>query len=288
MPIKPSNFVINTADLAYILKQIKIAEATSLGYTPAVAPVSILQAIMDAYGVTAANAAQLPAGLRTVDGSFNSLFIAPTGTPGTPGYNPGTSEYGAADTLFPRLTDPVYMNDLDGDQMVFGPGAPIITNTNYAGSRSVADADPRIISNLIIDMSVSNPAAIATFFTNPLALAAFEAAHPGMTPVAPSHPQAGTGVYLAITNEDLQTIPNQSPDVGLSQSFNSWMTYFGQFFDHGLDLVTKGGAGTVYIPLQADDPLIAGADGVVGNADDLPTHQCRRHRRSGQSDPGRQ
>ncbi len=33
------------------------------------------------------------------------------------------------------------------------------------------------------------------------------------------------------------------------------MTLFGQFFDHGLDLVAKGGFGTVYIPLQPDDPL---------------------------------
>ena len=48
------------------------------------------------------------------------------------------------------------------------------------------------------------------------------------------------------------------------------MTFFGQFFDHGLDLVTKGGNGTIYIPLQADDPLIAGADHILGNADDLP------------------
>ncbi|MCK7481279.1 MAG: hypothetical protein M0C28_31885 [Candidatus Moduliflexus flocculans] len=34
------------------------------------------------------------------------------------------------------------------------------------------------------------------------------------------------------------------------------MTFFGQFFDHGLDLVTKGGSGTVFMPLQADDPLV--------------------------------
>ena len=272
----PSNFVVNAADLAYILKQIKIAEATSAGYTPAVAPVSILQAIMDAYGATAATAAQLPYGLRTVDGTFNNLLLAPTGTPGTSDYDPGSSEYGAADTLFPRLTDPVYYNDRDGDTMSFGPpgsGAPpALNNTNYAGTGSVADADPRIISNLIVDMSVNNPAAIAAFFTNPLAIAAFEEAHPGKIPVAPSHPQAGTGDYLAITNEDLQTLPNLSPDIGLSPGFNSWMTYFGQFFDHGLDLVTKGNAGTVYIPLQADDPLIAGADGVAGTGDDLPAH----------------
>ena len=48
---------------------------------------------------------------------------------------------------------------------------------------------------------------------------------------------------------------NVAPDEGLSAPFNGWMTLFGQFFDHGLDLVAKGGYGTVYIPLQPDDPL---------------------------------
>ncbi|MCZ8133447.1 MAG: heme peroxidase, partial [Rhodobacteraceae bacterium] len=50
-------------------------------------------------------------------------------------------------------------------------------------------------------------------------------------------------------------VPNVAPDEGLSAPFNSWMTIFGQFFDHGLDLVEKGGFGTVYIPLQPEDPL---------------------------------
>ena len=50
-------------------------------------------------------------------------------------------------------------------------------------------------------------------------------------------------------------IPNLAPDEGLSAPYNSWFTLFGQFFDHGLDLVAKGGNGTVYIPLQPDDPL---------------------------------
>ena len=48
--------------------------------------------------------------------------------------------------------------------------------------------------------------------------------------------------------------------------------FFGQFFDHGLDLVTKGG-GTVIMPLKADDPLVAGPDHIFGNADDLPVDQ---------------
>ncbi|NOG70255.1 peroxidase family protein [Roseicella sp. DB1501] len=81
-------------------------------------------------------------------------------------------------------------------------------------------------------------------------------------------------------------IPNVTPDAGLSAPYSSWFTFFGQFFDHGLDLVTKGGSGTVFIPLAKDDPLYvpgsptnfmvltratnqAGADGVLGTADDV-------------------
>ena len=78
-------------------------------------------------------------------------------------------------------------------------------------------------------------------------------------------------------------MPNVAPDEGLSAPFNSWFTLFGQFFDHGLDLVNKGGSGTVFIPLQPDDPLYVatgshtnfmvltrattspGADGVIGD-----------------------
>lgn len=81
-------------------------------------------------------------------------------------------------------------------------------------------------------------------------------------------------------------ITNLAPDEGLSASFNSWFTLFGQFFDHGLDLVAKGGNGTVFIPLMPDDPLYVpggttnfmvltratlvgpGNDGVLGTADD--------------------
>ncbi|WP_371858243.1 peroxidase family protein [Pseudomonas sp. ERMR1:02] len=82
---------------------------------------------------------------------------------------------------------------------------------------------------------------------------------------------------------------NTAADAGLSAPFNAWMTFFGQFFDHGLDLVTKGGSGTVFIPLQPDDPLYVpgghanfmvltratnqpGADGILGTADDIHEH----------------
>ena len=91
------------------------------------------------------------------------------------------------------------------------------------------------------------------------------------------------GIAMEATTSHL---PNIAPDEGLSAPFNSWFTLFGQFFDHGLDLVNKGGSGTVFIPLQPDDPLYVegsqtnfmvltratvapGQDGVFGTADDI-------------------
>ncbi|OSZ68135.1 hypothetical protein CAP38_04595 [Hydrogenophaga sp. IBVHS2] len=84
-------------------------------------------------------------------------------------------------------------------------------------------------------------------------------------------------------------IPNVMPDLGDTAPYNSFLTLFGQFFDHGLDLTTKGGSGTVYIPIQPDDPLYVpgsptnfmvltratnqpGADGILGTADDIREH----------------
>jgi Ca2+-binding RTX toxin-like protein len=425
-----SSFNINRADLEFILKQIEIAEDTSIAYTPGVAPVSIKQAIMNAYGLSESDAALAPYGLRTVDGTYNNLL------------SEETSIFGAADTLFPRLTDPVYLNEGD-EASFFG-----INNTDYGVGGSVIDSDPRIISNLISDSTAGNQAAVQAALANSVATGAIaendvdaaavairaayndtvttdnglaaaktiqEAAafavfaeakailaqtkvanlvtalaidttvdpsdltavndavaaaltasraaatvvarlnFPGAnvstevaaaqavaanalslytdlvslktalnadTTIDPSDAMAaadaallaGTNVTGANTNATALNgaiaatqpaiaaattaannadgslsalltsygisfdaggnliIPNRSPDVGLSPSFNSWMTIFGQFFDHGLDLVTKGNNGTVYVPLSADDPLIAGADGAFGTADDLPEH----------------
>lgn len=58
--------------------------------------------------------------------------------------------------------------------------------------------------------------------------------------------------FVAGTN---YVIPDIATDEGLSASATSLFTIFGQFFDHGLDLVSKGGNGTVVIPLKPDDPL---------------------------------
>ena len=78
-----------------------------------------------------------------------------------------------------------------------------------------------------------------------------------------------TGAGLTVTSNGSLVIENVAPNAGLAAPFNSWMTLFGQFFDHGLDLINKGGSGFVFMPLKADDPLFnKGADGIAGTADD--------------------
>jgi Ca2+-binding RTX toxin-like protein len=429
-------------DLNFILAQIKIAEAHAAG--------GDLAALVAGYNGNDgfAQAHLLPYGLRTVDGSYNNLL-------------PGRENWGAADQSFPGIFTPEYMNDADGDRYDFNPLPNMetwYTNNDYAnagprtgsqpgpGSGTVIDADPRIISNLIVDQTLKNPAAIAAALTHAglsgpalmaaltqivaardaldaaiaaaaaaegtlgglnaavaaaqLALAdaqaadaaaaaqaatdqgAFEAADAEVAPAMevrdvslaayvalladaiPNNQQTAeitaaedaynaaeaayqlaqdnaeaaeatstasaaaaaaaaaallaaqaalTGAETALADAQAAAgadeaasaaldaalaehgvemdgntvyLPNVSPDEGLSSPFNGWMTIFGQFFDHGLDLVAKGGNGTVYVPLSPDDPLYvpggqnyipltrvtvnAGADGILGTADDGP------------------
>jgi Ca2+-binding RTX toxin-like protein len=180
----------------------------------------------------------LPFGLRTVDGTHNNAV-------------PGQSDFGAADRLFPRMTEPMFRHAEASDPD--GPGPmPAVPTSYLQTSGVVVDSQPRTISNLVVDMNAA---------TNPAAAAA---------------DPDGDGV-----------IPNVDPDDGAP--FNQWFTFFGQFFDHGLDLVNKGASGSVFIPLQPDDPLYVpgssenfmvltratnqpGPDGVVGTADDLHEH----------------
>ena len=68
-------------------------------------------------------------------------------------------------------------------------------------------------------------------------------------------PAASTGVPAGCTpSHKTLFIPNVTTDVGLSPPYNSLFTFFGQFFDHGVDQTVKSG-GTVFVPLKADDPL---------------------------------
>jgi Ca2+-binding RTX toxin-like protein len=228
-------FRVNTHDLQFVLQQIKIAEAHTRAINNGEDPGTAIRTLVaDAGGGQQAHL--LPYGLRTVDGTYNNLL-------------PGRETWGAADEPFPFLTARSYRNDQDGDQQPLGPpGGPVVTNTNYGANGSVADADPRLISNLIADQSSNNP--VAVMVRQKLIDAGYE------VPETPMLDQQGNPVLDGLGNPVMvYTFTNIPPDAGLSAPFNSLLTIFGQFFDHGLDLVAKGGNGKVYIPLQPDDPL---------------------------------
>ncbi|WP_114944093.1 peroxidase family protein [Microvirga calopogonii] len=149
-------------DLEYILKQIKIAERHAAGED-----LSALVAEAGGFDPNAATtptqAHLLPYGLRTVDGTYNNLVE-------------GRETLGAADQPFPEMSNPDYLNEGD-DSMMFGtPTNPVwLTNNNYTpGSATgspmlqpgtVVDADPRLISNLVADQTLNNPAAISAALT---------------------------------------------------------------------------------------------------------------------------
>jgi Ca2+-binding RTX toxin-like protein len=131
--------------------------------------------------------------------------------------------------------------------------------TSFAQTQGdVTDPQPRLISNLVSDQTSANPAAVS-------AAGDVQAEESGTLPM-----------------------PNVAPTED-GVPFNTLFTFFGQFFDHGLDLVTKGGSGNVFIPLQPDDPLFQpgaptnfmvlsratnqpGPDGELGTADDVHEH----------------
>ena len=162
----------------------------------------------------------------------------------------GQSTYGAADSLFPRLAPAAL--------------APVY----QALTGVVVDGSGRVASNLVADQTDANPAAVAA-----------AAANGDSRTLRATNPVTGAPLQLF-------ELPNVTPDFGTSAPYDSWFTLFGQFFDHGLDLVPKGGSGTVLMTLDADDPLYVpngtsnfmtlsrstnqpGPDGVLGTADDV-------------------
>ncbi len=211
----------NVSDLEYILTQIKMAETGQAPDSP-----------------------HLAFGLREVAGTNNSTV-------------PGQAAFGSADQTFLHLGDQVFQTaDVK-------PGTTTPTSYLSTGATSrVYDAAPRTISNLISDQTANNPAALAAQAKAFSFLGAgyqHEVPNPAYNALTnPNVPQFILSNATTPTNVDAAGnlfINNVTPDNGLSAPSNEWFTFFGQFFDHGLDLVNKGGSGKVLITLQPDDPL---------------------------------
>ncbi len=221
-------FVLNQNDLEFILRQIQISEAQAAASLNPESNYSLLCADPDDSSGKCVPNTMNTFGVRTVDGSHNNLVLE-------------QEEYGASDHVFPRLLDPVWREGeavptgapannpadtaLCGDT---GPPSPF-SQTCYSQTQGfVYDSEPRTISNLIVDQTTDNPAILN---------------------------QLDAGTAYLVEGSDSVFTPNTTADEELSAPFNTFMGFFGQFFDHGLDLIAKGGHGTLVVPLHEDDPL---------------------------------
>ena len=179
-------------------------------------------------------------GLRTVDGSCNNLF-------------PGRETFAAADQPFPRLTT-AEVPGRRGDRAGFPVGPSRADQLRAEAAATSSSTRSRAsISNLIVDQTSTNPAAIAA--------AGFPVrtqGNPGLFPCTtdpdPTADPPVDGVPAGcVPSHQTLFIPNVTTDVGLSPPYNSLFTFFGQFFDHGVDQTVKSG-GTVFVPLQGRRP----------------------------------
>ncbi|HEU0061074.1 MAG TPA: peroxidase family protein, partial [Hyphomicrobiaceae bacterium] len=156
----------------------------------------------------------VPWGLRTVDGSYNNLV-------------PGQQFFGAADQPFPTLLEPEFRTGYQPPNL------------------NLVDGQPRVISNLIVDQTISNPAAVQAFVDGGFGVLVGGVLH--------HLNDDGTPGAIVQPGETL-TVPNTTPDEGLSAGFNTWFVFFGQFFDHGLDFIQRD-TEIVMIPFAPDDPI---------------------------------
>ena len=272
-----SDFIVNEADLRFILTQIQISEAHAAKETgtcvagtlsvetcvlPATTPLVLTTDPNAVPLITDIASPELPEGLRQIDGRNNALvtkdgagaFSVWNGIdylPETDLLPIGKSAMGSADQPFPRMTKPLW-RDVNScpDFRTFctAPGSAL-GNSNYADRTQALLSDPqiRIISNLVNDQSANNPAA---------AIAAGSGS-------SPTEGATGDGSFL---------IPNIAEPMA---PYNGVFALFGQFFDHGLDLVGKQKSNYVVMPLPKDDALYSNLPGAMNfmllNRTDLST-----------------
>src|SRR3954454_13619885 len=240
-----SGFTVTAGDLSFILKQIKIAERHAALYDSGVNPDKTHDPDYCASLVGPAED-QIPDyltsyGLRLVDGECNNLVPQTTvdGDPATPGFK--QPQFASADQPFPRLTDPLFRLAEKKPAGLFGVGSAGGTlPTSYTQKKGdVFDTQPRLISNLIVDQTAQNPAAVAAA-TFPVRSQDHGPNNPGVCTTDPttSTPGIPTG---CVPSHSTLFIPNVTTDVGLSPPYNALFTFFGQFFDHGVDQTVNSG-----------------------------------------------
>ena len=192
------------------------------------------------------------AGFRILEGFFNNL----TGTVD----QPRAWSWGSADDPFPRLTPAQYNNYVHQvltntaltnpdlvSYLASHPNlpAPVADSTAlYADpSKSVVDYTPRMVSQTISSSYMEHAAGVADS-----ALARTGLLTDVFTETVTYADHTTAQVHETVIRNQ-NTLPGDPSTSGI-------FTLFGQFFDHGLDFIDKGGQGAkIVIVLDPSDPL---------------------------------
>jgi Ca2+-binding RTX toxin-like protein len=199
-----------------------------------------------------------PAGFRILHGFLNNL----TGTLA----DPAPWSWGAADEPFVRLTPAQYnhyVHQVLGDHPAVSaysaayaaahPSAPPLpgledSTARYADpSKTVIDYTPRMITQTISSSYMDHGAGVAD--------SAFVRTDIATDTITETITYSLDGQITGTATIDEGIIRNQNTLPG-DPSTSGIFTLFGQFFDHGLDFIDKGGQGSkIIIVLDPSDPL---------------------------------
>ncbi|MGA7932061.1 MAG: hypothetical protein WCA35_00630, partial [Kovacikia sp.] len=310
--------------------------ADSMGYTTFdvfnTAWSLFLPPVVTAAGTTAAGVGE-PFGLRNVQGLFNNISLSSSAIWGAAFYAfARTSDADYGNYLQQRASDPDFQARIKADQAqqdqvdalnaslatYVSTGTPgtlplwgnmtaaqkaLVQNSNYGiqidtnGNVNLAER----YANPFLTVYDYTPRMISQLVDSQAALERVDAASNGAY-ITDNITYTLTDINNDTTKQVTESFQRNLNTLGGDPSLTGWNTLFGQFFDHGLDFIGKGGntingtSSKVYIPLDPSDPLYrapnpatgdpgntklyisratvanpeaAGLDGMFGTADDI-------------------
>jgi Ca2+-binding RTX toxin-like protein len=195
-------------------------------------------------------------------------------------FKAGLSFYATSQVIFGGGSDFKLYGTSTGGALTEGGGIFVHIGTNYVpvtigGVAITFDANLYLYKNIIDASGVSTtglpagtPVTITTAEINAVAATVAPSASLDNSVIgALVATDSGYGLLETLGHIDFQNptsgeffIGQENPGVS---PVNSWFATFGQFFDHGLDFIDKGGNGKIKISLSSTDPLYGalGPDG---------------------------
>jgi len=247
-----------------------------------------LPPVVTATGTTPAGVGE-PFGLRNVQGLFNNISLSSSAIWGAAFYSfARTSDAAYGNYLQQRALDPNFLARIKADPaeqvLVDALSASLATyaSTGTPGAahlwEQMSTAEKALVqnSNYGIQIDVNGSVNLAERYANPF-LSVYDYTPRMISQLVDSQAAlervdvASNGAYITdsityqladINDEPTKTVSESFQrnlnTLGGDPSLTGWNTLFGQFFDHGLDFIGKGGNTT----------LQPGLDGVFGTSDD--------------------